>query len=99
LFPGQLLAPAALPQRKTSLYPLNKRLDEPQSRSGTFRKDSCLPAPGIETRFFGRAVHCLVIALSTLKFMRILSTVPEFLHATYGQTDMAHVRNILLRTH
>ena len=92
LFLGQLVAPAALPPGNSSLYPLNKRLGRPQSRCGTFRKDKCLPAAGIETQ-------CLGIALSVAKFMRILSTVHEFLHVTDGQTEMGHVRNILLQTH
>jgi hypothetical protein len=46
---GQLHAPAALPQRKSSWYPLDRNLGGPQSRSGRGgeEKDS-QPPPGIE---------------------------------------------------
>jgi hypothetical protein len=46
---GQLHAPVALPQRKGPRYPLDRRLVEPQSRSGRGgeEKNSQAP-PGIE---------------------------------------------------
>jgi hypothetical protein len=46
---GQLHAPAALPQGKSPRYPLDRRLDGPQNRSGRGgeEKNSQLP-PGIE---------------------------------------------------
>jgi hypothetical protein len=39
---GQLHAPAALPQRKSSQYPLQRRLGEPLSRSGRREEDKYL---------------------------------------------------------
>jgi hypothetical protein len=46
---GQLHAPAALPQRKSPWYPLDRRLGGPQNRSerGGEEKNSQLP-PGIK---------------------------------------------------
>jgi hypothetical protein len=40
---GQLHAPAVLPAGKESLYPLNKRLGGPQSRSGRGGDDKKIP--------------------------------------------------------
>jgi hypothetical protein len=46
---GQLHTPAAFPQGKSPRYPLDRRLGEPQSRSGhgNEEKNSQFP-PGIE---------------------------------------------------
>jgi hypothetical protein len=46
---GQLHAPAALPPGKSSWYPLDGRLGEPQSRSGRGGEEkNSEPLPGIE---------------------------------------------------
>jgi hypothetical protein len=46
---GQLHAPVALPPRKSTLYPLNRRLGWPQSRSGRRGEEkSSQPLPGLE---------------------------------------------------
>jgi hypothetical protein len=46
---GQLHAPAALPPGKNSWYPLDRRLDGPQSRSGRGGEGKYSePLPGIE---------------------------------------------------
>jgi hypothetical protein len=41
---GQLHARAALPQRKSPQYPLDKKLGGPQSRSGSYEEKSHAPA-------------------------------------------------------
>jgi hypothetical protein len=46
---GELYAPSALPPEKESPYPLDRKLGEPQSRSGRWREDeNMLPLPGID---------------------------------------------------
>jgi hypothetical protein len=45
---GQLHAPAALLQWKSPLYPLDRRLGGPQSRSGRGEEKNSQPSPGIE---------------------------------------------------
>jgi hypothetical protein len=47
---GQLHAPAALPPRKSSWYPLDRRLSGPQSRVGRRGEEkNSQPLPGLET--------------------------------------------------
>jgi hypothetical protein len=49
---GQLHAPAALPQEKSSRYPLDKRLGGPQSRSGRAGEEkNSQPAAGKSTQY------------------------------------------------
>jgi hypothetical protein len=43
----QLHAPAALGQGKKPRYPLNGKLDRPQSRSGRFGEENAFAMPGI----------------------------------------------------
>jgi hypothetical protein len=43
---GLLHAPAALPQRKVTYYPLDKRLDESQSGSGQYGNMKVLDPAG-----------------------------------------------------
>jgi hypothetical protein len=46
---GQLHAPTALPPGKAPSYPLDRKLGEPQSRSGRGGEDkNSQPPPGIE---------------------------------------------------
>jgi hypothetical protein len=46
---GQIHAPAALPPGKDPWYPLDRRLDRPQNRSGRGGEEkNSLPLPGIE---------------------------------------------------
>jgi hypothetical protein len=46
---GQLHSPAALPPEKETPYPLDRRLGEPQSRSGRGGEEkNSQPPPGIE---------------------------------------------------
>jgi hypothetical protein len=46
---GRLHAPAALPQGNSPLYPLDRRLDGSQSRSGRGGEDkNSQPMPGLE---------------------------------------------------
>jgi hypothetical protein len=46
---GQLHAPAALAQGKSPWYPLDRRLDGPQSRSGRGGEEkNAQPLPGLE---------------------------------------------------
>jgi hypothetical protein len=48
---GQLHVPAALPRRKSPLYPLDRRLGGSQSRSGCGGEEKNFqPPPGIEPR-------------------------------------------------
>jgi hypothetical protein len=42
---GQLQAPAALPLGKNPWYPLDRRLDGPQSRSGRGGEEKKIPSP------------------------------------------------------
>jgi hypothetical protein len=60
---GQLHAPAAvdLPVGNRPRYPLNRKLSEPQNRSGSREEEkSFLPLPGIELRFLDHPNGCLV---------------------------------------
>jgi hypothetical protein len=48
---GQLNAPAALPPGKTPLYPLDRRLSGPKSRSGRGGEEkNSQPLPGLEAQ-------------------------------------------------
>jgi hypothetical protein len=52
---GQLHVPAALLQAKTSRYPLDRKLDGPQRRSGRCGEEkNLLHLPGIEPRCLSR---------------------------------------------
>ena len=56
---SQLHVPALEPQRHISRYPLNRRLDRPQSQAVFFgEKKNLLPLPEIE-RFLGRPARGL----------------------------------------
>jgi hypothetical protein len=46
---GQLHGPAALPQWKSTGYLLDRRLGEPQSRSGRGDEKNSQPIPGLES--------------------------------------------------
>jgi hypothetical protein len=51
---GQLHAPAALSRRKNPRYPLDRRLGEPQSRSGLPGGEKILVPTGTRTPTLGR---------------------------------------------
>jgi len=58
---SQLHAPAVLSPRKKPLYPLDRRLDGPQSRSGRGGEDiNSQPQPGIEIWIPDRPTRSLV---------------------------------------
>jgi len=67
---GQRHVPAALPPGK-SQYPLYRRLDGPQSRSGRVRKISSPPefkprtVQGVENRYTNYAIHDYIMQTPT----------------------------------
>jgi hypothetical protein len=58
----QVRAPTALPPGNESLYQLNRRLGESQSRSGRFGEKKLMPLPGFELRIVrsSRGSRCRV---------------------------------------
>jgi hypothetical protein len=63
---GQLHAPAALPQRKSLSYPLDKRLGGPQSQSGCSEEKNSQPLKGLEPLIIQPVAQCYTIELSQL---------------------------------
>jgi hypothetical protein len=64
---GQLHATVALPPRKGSLYPSDKRLGGTQSRSGRGDEEkNSQPLPGIQPRFIKAVAQSYATELSRL---------------------------------
>jgi hypothetical protein len=63
---GQLEAPAGLLLGKDSPAPMNRRLDGPQSRSGSYGDENLLPLLGTEQRFLCCQALSLVTVPTTL---------------------------------
>jgi hypothetical protein len=80
---GQLHSLATLPQGKSSQYPLDRRLDGPQSQSGHGGEEkNSQPLPGLKPSFIQPVTLCYTIALSWL--IRIFLTN---LLSSYCSTD------------
>jgi hypothetical protein len=69
---GQLHAPAALTPGKETLYPLDRRLGEPQNRSGRRGEEKIFTLPGLKLLPLGRPVRSL--SLYRLRYPGSLKT-------------------------
>jgi hypothetical protein len=97
---GQLHVPAALPQAKSSWYPLDRRLRGPQSRSGRGGdEENSRPLLGIERPIIKpiaqRYTHC--ISANTCVFQRLSLGLSEKHSSSFENVIVYFIIQIILK--
>jgi hypothetical protein len=83
---GQLHAPAGLPQGKSPLHLLDRRLGGPQSRSGRCGEEkNSKPLPGLEHPIIQTVAQRYATELSQLLIWVILLIITNQTHNKYSQ--------------